>query len=51
MMHGQIHNTGGFRVVFGGGYMPQFSNVDGIRLFPVSGTIDALEASLYGLKL
>ena len=50
MMHGQIHNTGGFRVVFGGGYMPQFSNVDGIRLYPISGTIDALDASLYGLK-
>ena len=50
MMHGQIHNTGGFRVVFGAGYLPQFSNVDGIRLYPISGTIDVLDASLYGLK-
>lgn len=51
MSHAQIYGAGVLRAIWGGGILPQESNIDGIRLFPVVGTIDALDASLYGVKV
>lgn len=50
MMHGQEHLSGSLRAVYGGGTFDQTSTIDMIKFYPSSGTLDALEISLYGIK-